>query len=145
MKGIGMFIRKSVVVAALALPLGSMFAASAASAAPVQPTDDKVVDAPSDVTPMSCSHAWRNADPASGLLVSGTNARLREAPHLNSCEVFGLIQPSHSVDFHCYASGDTSGGISTWTHLRVLTGPNAGKQGWVHDSLLVGLGSKYRC
>ncbi|HEX6351587.1 hypothetical protein [Actinophytocola sp.] len=128
-----MFTRRNVVITFFVLLLGGMFAAPAASAAPV------------DVAPLSCSHAWTDADPSSGLLVRGTDARLRQAPHFNSCEIFGLIQPSHRVDFHCWAFGDTSSGISTWTHLRVLSGPNVGKQGWVHDSLLVGNGSNSSC
>jgi len=141
-----MFIHKrTVVAAAFVLSFGSMFAGSTASATPANPADAKAATASAGATPMSCSHAWRDADPASGLLVRGADARLRQAPHINSCEIFGKIQPSHRVDFHCYAYGDTSGGISTWTHLRVLSGPNAGKQGWVHDSLLVDYGSSKSC
>jgi hypothetical protein len=135
-------IRKLVLVAAL---LGGLFAAPVANAAQDDTTDKRSATAPADVTPQHCSHFWRDADPRSGRLVLGTNTRLREAPHVNSCAVLGLLQPSDSVDFHCWAFGEPVNGTDTWTHLRVLSGPNAGKQGWVHDSLLVGFGSPVRC
>ncbi|MGR6318328.1 hypothetical protein Q2K19_01165 [Micromonospora soli] len=100
------------------------------------------VAAPASAT---CSHAHSNIDSAYGQLFNASNVNIRSGPH-TSCASLGYGQLTHSVDFHCYTSGDrvTANGHTTytWTYLKDTS---TGVSGWVADALLDGLGSGIAC
>ncbi|GAA3762780.1 hypothetical protein [Micromonospora maritima] len=93
----------------------------------------------------SCSHSHSNVDPKFGQLFNATNVNIRTGPH-TTCGSLGYGQLSHSVDFHCFASGDrvSANGHTTytWTYLRDTT---TGVSGWVADALLDNLGGNVAC
>ncbi|SBT37426.1 hypothetical protein [Micromonospora auratinigra] len=93
----------------------------------------------------SCDHYHVNVDGQYGQLFNASNVNIRSGPH-TSCPSKGYGQLSHSVDFHCYTSGDrvTANGITTytWTYLKDTT---TGVYGWVADALLDGRGSDTVC
>jgi hypothetical protein len=93
----------------------------------------------------SCSHYHTNIDGGRGQLFNATNVNIRSGPH-TSCGSLGYGQLSHSVDFHCYTSGDrvSANGHTTytWTYLKDTT---TGVSGWVADALLDGLGGGIAC
>jgi hypothetical protein len=93
----------------------------------------------------SCSHSHSNIDVKGGSLFNASNVNIRTGPH-TSCASLGYGQFSHSVDFHCFASGDraSANGYTTytWTYLKDNT---TGVSGWVADALLDGLGSGIAC
>ena len=92
-----------------------------------------------------CSHAHSNVDGKFGQLFNATNVNIRTGPH-TTCASLGYGQLSHTVDFHCFASGDrvTANGKTTytWTYLRDVT---TGVSGWVADALLDNLGGNVAC
>ncbi|NES14879.1 MULTISPECIES: hypothetical protein [Micromonospora] len=93
----------------------------------------------------TCSHYHTNIDNKYGQLFNGSNINIRTGPH-TSCGSLGYGQLSHSVDFHCFTSGDrvSANGHTTytWTYLKDTT---TGVSGWVADALLDGLGSGIAC
>ncbi|WBC15041.1 hypothetical protein O7600_28940 [Micromonospora sp. WMMA1998] len=93
----------------------------------------------------SCSHSHSNVDPKFGQLFNATNVNIRTGPH-TTCSSRGYGQLSHSVDFHCFASGDrvSANGHTTytWTYLKDTT---TGVSGWVADALLDNLGGNVAC
>lgn len=92
-----------------------------------------------------CSHSHSNVDSKFGQLFNATNVNIRTGPH-TTCASLGYGQLSHTVDFHCFASGDrvTANGKTTytWTYLRDVT---TGVSGWVADALLDNLGGNVAC
>ncbi|MET8065796.1 hypothetical protein ACFYON_21225 [Micromonospora sp. NPDC005686] len=92
-----------------------------------------------------CSHSHSNVDSKFGQLFNATNVNIRTGPH-TTCASLGYGQLSHTVDFHCFASGDrvSANGHTTytWTYLRDVT---TGVSGWVADALLDNLGGNVAC
>ncbi|MEU7173595.1 hypothetical protein ABZ949_19130 [Micromonospora tulbaghiae] len=92
-----------------------------------------------------CSHPHSNVDSKFGQLFNATNVNIRTGPH-TTCASLGYGQLSHTVDFHCFASGDrvSANGHTTytWTYLRDVT---TGVSGWVADALLDNLGGNVAC
>lgn len=92
----------------------------------------------------NCSHPHRNADTATGSFI-GNGVNIRTGPHNPpglSCTSLGQGQSGDRADFHCWTFGDTVDGGSTWSYVR---NTRTGVTGWVHDSLLSGVGSTVRC
>lgn len=86
-----------------------------------------------DVTAISCGTSRPDVDSrAYGTLFSTNGVNTRSGPS-TSCSILGRGYLSDRLDYHCYASGQTVNGWSTWTYLRNVT---TGKYGWVNDSLL---------
>ncbi|ANZ39072.1 hypothetical protein BBK82_26350 [Lentzea guizhouensis] len=91
----------------------------------------------SGVGVMACTgHAHSNKDTRTGPFFDGSNVNIRRGPH-TACRSDGQGQLSHTVDYHCFGTGDsvTRNGVTytTWTYLRDVT---TGVQGWVSDAFL---------
>lgn len=67
-----------------------------------------------------------------GKFFDRNGVNIRTGPK-TSCPSRGLGYRSDDVDYHCYDSGQTVNGISTWTYLRDV---RTEVTGWVSDSLL---------
>jgi hypothetical protein len=92
----------------------------------------------------NCSHAHSNLDATVGSFI-GSGVNIRSGPHSPpplTCSSNGQGQLGDGADYHCFTSGDTVSGTSTWTWVR---NTRTGVQGWVHDSFLSGFGSFIAC
>jgi hypothetical protein len=117
---------------------GVGLAGMAATAAVVAP----VLTAPALAS--SCSHAHPDRDTTVGSFI-GTFVNIRRGPHNPpglTCTSDGQGQLNQGAAYFCWDIGDTVSGTSTWTYVRNTA---TGVQGWVHDSLLSGFGSNFRC
>ncbi|OXM57617.1 hypothetical protein CFP71_07320 [Amycolatopsis thailandensis] len=88
---------------------------------------------------MDCSHPHSNKDSASGRTT--TVLRYRTGPQ-NNCTALGQAARGTLIYYHCWTSGESVGGVSTWTWGRV-----AGTQheGWFSDKYLDDGGSTKKC
>lgn len=92
-------------------------------------TDDVSVQA-------SCpDNGWSNKDPYTDRARTASN--IRTGPS-TACTSLGQAQASHTLDLHCWKSGQNG----TWSHVRNTV---TGRQGWVKDSTLVGGGAVNEC
>ncbi|GIE97205.1 hypothetical protein [Paractinoplanes rishiriensis] len=91
----------------------------------------------------SCSHAHSFLDGYIGF-ISGTDAALRVGPHHTgtACRIVDRAYYGDAAQYHCYTSGSTYNGWSTWTWVYV---PSLNKSGWVNDALLYGRGAVEEC
>lgn len=129
-----------VAVGVLALTVAALTVvpASAAPGAKPAPVPATGTTGP-EVGVLDCSSpAHAKNDPiANRQFFDGNSVNIRIAPHLSCNTITGQGQLTHTVDYHCFAVGDsvTRNGVTytTWTHLRDVT---TGKEGWVSDSLL---------
>ncbi|GLF98064.1 SH3 domain-containing protein [Streptomyces yaizuensis] len=53
-----------------------------------------------------------------------TTVNLRKGPGISHTSL-GLLQPRTKITVHCYAKS------STWAHIKVRSGANSGKSGWI--------------
>lgn len=91
------------------------------------------------VQTMDCSHAHSNKDSGSGRTT--TVLRYRTGPH-TSCEPLGQAGNNTLIYYHCWTSGESVGGVSTWTWGRVA---GTQREGWFSDKYLSNGGSTKKC
>ncbi|WP_219151245.1 hypothetical protein [Amycolatopsis sp. TNS106] len=91
------------------------------------------------VPTVDCSHSHSNKDSGSGRTT--TVLRYRTGPH-TTCEALGQAGDNTLIYYHCWTSGESVGGVSTWTWGRVAGTQRAG---WFSDKYLSNGGSTKKC
>ncbi|SDU00052.1 hypothetical protein [Amycolatopsis keratiniphila] len=91
------------------------------------------------VQTLSCSHSHSNKDSGSGRTT--TVLRYRSGPHTN-CSALGQAGDNTLIYYHCWTSGESVGGVSTWTWGRVA---GTQREGWFSDKYLSNGGSTKKC